>query len=382
VLFRLPKPVLFDVFLFAISSGKDFLKLSLICKRVKDFIQKDSRPWLSILILNFPKLLGNDLESLKIRLLDGYIDSSKDWKSMYIKEYVASVQKLHETSIKKLVSFCKPITAHKFFEAMKKANFKFSLKKGRQIKKVNLKNITFLDQSLIIKVDLDTPNENIGNLVLNLYGKTTEFEARNKTLMKEGKIKLLSNENGLEIILADDSYTQYWILSYSEIYKRITSYSLSKIFNGNNRNLGLINYNLQLDLTSINSTLASHSVRVFDLTQEVSIGRALIEDLKIRIPKEKLVLEWKTLAFSEKIDNVACLSFTIFDEQGRLFLWGSSAVALVFVESNGNEGDGFSFTVRNENCSVACFLRDKGKSFMMVSILVEINLEYARKYIY
>ena len=382
VIFKLPQPIQIEIFLFSISSGKDIMRMSLVCKRVKEWIQKDPRPWLSLIIHNFPKLLAADFQILKSRLNEGYIDNKKDWKPMYIQEYIKNIEKANETNIKKLISLCKPITAHKFFQAFKNAPFKFTLKKGRIETKIKSKNVTFLDQSLIIKVDLERPNENLGNLVVCLYGKITEFSVRSKKDIKDGKIKLISNDHGLEINLAEDTYTQYWILSYAEIYKKVTNFALTRVFNGNASRLGMINYSAHIDLSNGNSSIASHSERVLDLNQEGSCGRGIIEKLKYKIPKDKMILDWKTFAFSDKIDGVCFLSFTIFDEQGRLFAWGSNAAVTEFVEYNGNEGDGFSLTGRSENCSITCYLRDKGKSYVLVSIVVDLALEHIHKFIY
>lgn len=356
--------------------------MSLLCKRVKEWIQKDPRPWLSLIIHNFPKLLSTDLQILKSRLNEGYIDNKKDWKAMFIQEFIKNIEKTNETNIKKLINLCKPITAHKFFQAFKTAAFRFCLKKGRIETKIQSKNVTFLDQSLVIKVDLERPNENMGNLVVSLYGKVSEFSVRGKKDIKDGKIKLVSNDNGLEINLAEDTYTQYWILSYAEIYKRVTNFSLTRIFNGNASRLGMINYSVHVDLSNGNSSIASHSERVLDLNQEGSCGRGIIEKLKYKIPKDKMTLDWKTFAFSDRIDGVCFLSFTVFDEQGRLFAWGSNAGVIEFVEYNGNEGDGYSVTGKSDNCLVTCYLRDKGKTYLLDSIVVDLSLEYIHKFIY
>lgn len=378
-LFKIPKPVLIQIFLFAISSGKEHLKLELLCKKGKEFIDKHTNIWLSLIIHKFPKALGKNLGTLKQRHDEGYFDDSADWKSLYVKEYIQYVTVSNEQNVKKLDALCKVNSAAQFFRKIKEANMRFVLKNGRSCVKVMMDKVKFFEQSLIFKLDYDSPPPRLHTLELTLYSKTFAFNAKDKSRILEGDLSILSNTQGMEIQLSGDTYTQYFIIPYAEIYSKLTNYTIKPLFDDFSSNFGKLNYTLFFDLHSLTNTLASHIVRNLDLHEENNVCQGVAEDLKYRIPKENFVFDWKSLAFSKKIQNVAVIDVTVFDEQGRLFLWTSQPGCLSFVEQNGNEGDGYSISVKENNFGLTAYFRDKGKSFLLSAISFEITCEHIQK---
>lgn len=379
ILFKIPKPVLIQVFLFAISSGKEHLKLALLCKKAKEFIDKHTNIWLSLIIYRFPKALGKNLETLKQRLYEGYFDNDSDWKSLFVKEYVQFVNVSNEQNIKKLNALCKMSTAAQFFRKIKESNMKFVVRNGRSVVKVMADKIKLLEQSLIIKIDYDTPPPKLHTLELTLYNKTFSFDTKSTTRILEGDLSILSSTQGMEIQLSGDTYTQYYTLPYALIYSKLTNYKINPLFDDFSSNFGKLNYTLFFELHSLTNTLASHIVRNLDLHEENNTCQGVVEDLKYRVPKESFVFDWKSLAFSKKIQNVAVVDVTVFDEQGRLVLWASQPGCLTFVEQNGNEGDGYCIGVRESNFGLTAYFRDKGKSFMLSAICFEISSEHIQR---
>ena len=378
-LFKIPNPVLIQIILFATSSGKEYLKLSLTCQKLRSFICKDPRLWLSLILFKFPKVLGDSQQSLKDRLADGYMDTSGDWKSLYIKEYIAYVHKSNQENIKKLTNLCKSSTAPGFFKKFKDSNPKIVLKNIRFQDQVLREKVKFFGLSLLFKADYEFPTQKLHSLLITLYGRNFSFDVENKTPIVQGDLSIVNNDQGMEIQLSGDTYTQYWIIPYAELFSKLTNYSIPPQFDDISSNYGKINYTLYFEFNSLTAVLASHIERNLDLSDDSNTCQGIIDNLKYRIPKENLIIDWKSLAFSKKIQNVGIINVTVFDEQGRLFLWTSQAASLSLIEQNGNQGDGYSASVTGSNFTSTIYLRDKGKSFLLSTILLSIPSGYIKK---
>ena len=377
-LFKIPNPVLIQIILYAISSGKEYVKLCLTCKKLKDFINKDPRLWLSLILFKFPKALGDSKQTLKDRLADGYMDASGDWKSIYIKEYTAYVHRTNQENIKKVMSLCKSSTAPKFFQQFKNSNLKIVLKNAKLQDQASTEKVKFFGQSILFKTDYEPPTQKLHTISVSLYGRNFSFEVKDKTPIVQGDLSILKNEQGMEIQLSGDTYTQYWIISYAELFSRLISYSIPIQFDDISKNYGETNYTLYFELHSLTRVLATHIQLGLDLTEERQVFQGLIEDLKYKIPKENLSIDWKSLAFSKKIPNVGIISATVFDDPGRLFLWTTQPASLTLIEQDSNEGDGYSATVAGPNFTLTIYLRDKGDFFLLSTILLSIERRFIR----
>ena len=175
-------------------------------------------------------------------------------------------------------------------------------------------------------------------------------------------------------------YTEYWLMSFYEIASKFLKYKIPTKFDDISRNFGLEGYQFFMEIHNLNENLCDVSQRVLDFIPEKDKAIAWINDLKIRMLKDKFIIDWRSLAFSDKIKDICIIDFILFSEFGNPISWGSYPAFFKFEESNGNEGDGYSLTIINEHLRIAVYLRDKGKFWVLVSINLEMPLATISKF--
>jgi hypothetical protein len=378
-LFNLPIPILMDLMLFSISQGKEILSLGLTCKKMMEFLFKDPRPWLSILIKSFPNSLDSDLDKCVQNLSNGYKDNSKDWKSLYILSYTSSIQIKNRNYTKKLSQYFNSRSISKLKSALSEANFKFTSKNSRLKSLISAKSITSFSQSKIVTVAYTNPVSKCGSLEFKVFGNEITLNPGNNNLIKPGNISVGFNQYAITVMLNAEIYTEYWLISYYDIAAKAISYSVPIVYCDISKKFGLQGYTFYLELYNLEKNLASVYERIMDFDLEGGLGVSWIPDLKIRVPKDSLVILWKSLAFSDKIKDIGLVEFALFSEFMDPISWGFSAAALNFEQSDGNEGDVYSLSVTKENCTVCLFFRDKGKFWVLFSVKVQLPVAFLLK---
>ena len=56
-LFKIPAPIFMELVLYSVSDGKELLEISRTCKKMMQIVYMDPRPWLSLVLLKFPKAI-------------------------------------------------------------------------------------------------------------------------------------------------------------------------------------------------------------------------------------------------------------------------------------------------------------------------------------
>lgn len=377
-LFKLPSPVFMEILMFSIGNGKELLEISVSCKRMFDFVYKDTRLWLSIYIKHFPKEIKpeSELAPLKQRLKDGFKDTSRNWKDLYIASYKKHIEILYENSIKKLAQNFKHNLMQKLTGLIKTYNIKFTSKNGRNSQKIGKKAINYLGCSIILTVGHDNPVQKMSSLEIEMLGKKLAFAPKTRTGIKEGRVEIENSENSLNIMVDKDIYTEYWLISYYDIVKSILVYKHPVTFDDISSNFGTRGYSLILDVHNLTESLVYHYERCFDFSAEGSKISGHIEDLKYRIPKEKMIIKWKSLAFSDKFDNICLVDFVLCSEFGNPLSGGSAGGCLKLEETNSNDGDGYSLTIIKESVKITLWFRDKIKSFTLIGLNVEFDMSF------
>lgn len=379
-LFKIPSPIFMEIIIFCVRSGKELLEISIACKKLLQTLFADPRPWLSLVLSNFPKSIKADqLGSYQEKLVNGFKDNSQDWKGLYIANYKKNIEISNQKSLNSLKTYFDARYIKKLNTTIKESKIRFYIKNGRQRIEIPKKSIKFLEHSLIITIQHTTPVSKCSSLSLFLFGTEKHFCPSLTRIIKEGKISLAEHEYVLAAMINSEIYTEYWLISYSDLASKFSSYSIRKIHDDISSSHGLHGYKFHLDLHNLTESLCNLSKNPLDFEKDGNKIVAWIEDQKLKIPKEKMTFNWKSLAFSDKITNVCIADFVLFSEFENPIFWGSFAGELKFEEVNGNEGDGYSLNISREDFLLRVLFRDKGKFWMLASVNFEIPVGFVRK---
>ena len=286
----------------------------------------------------------------------------------------------NERSLQNLGRFFNGRNINKLKETLKGSKIKFYIKNGRQRTMVPKKDLKEIDQCFLLTINHINPVSKPSLLVIFLFGQEINISPSASSLLKEGKISLTQTDCAINISINSEIYTEYWSFSFYDIAQRFTNYKIPVKSDDISRNFGLEGYKLILDIHNLTENLCSITERVTDFKIEGNKAVTWIEDLKLRILKEKMCMNWKSLAFSDKIKEVCIVDFILFSEFQNPICWGSTGCVLKFEEENGNEGNGYSLNINKNDFDMRICLRDKGASWMLVAVNIELSLAFISKY--
>ena len=214
---------------------------------------------------------------------------------------------------------------------------------------------------MIITISHIHPVSKPTGLDIKVFGSSLTLQPLDYKMIKEGNISLGLNQHALCIMINSEIYTEYLLVSYYNITAELSNYKVPIRRDDISSRHGLIDYKFLIEAHNLTQTFGFISKMTLDFEQINEKAVAWIEDLNIGIPKEKMVINWKSVAFSDKINVVCIFDFILFSEFGDPIFWGASACVLKFEETNSNEGDGYSFSITRDNLLITVYLRDKRK---------------------
>ncbi|CAG9310377.1 unnamed protein product [Blepharisma stoltei] len=377
---NLPHPLISEILHYSIGSNQDLLALCQTCKMLYNLIFQHKSIWASLFLLKFPNSLSKliNINTLSNDLSHGIVDQSKDWKNLYLSQ----VKKNQEAQIKKLTTQLSKLTLDStcgtMEKAMKNVKPKFNWRCGKIRIDIEPTNVVYFRSGMTVKLSLEQTCNQLGCLEASISNTRfpIKFYSQNEKMLNSGNVHAKKCGNAVCIMLNENDITfMYFTINYMDIIPQLTKYAVKPRRDDIDSNFGMHSYTLGLEIRTPLTSIETIVFRVVDFVPEGNFAIFYSDELEYKINKNKFVINWKTIAFSGKIQDVCIVDCILRSEFGEPVWWISEADKIEIKERHGYRGDVYSLLLQKDQGEIELFFVDND-AWELKSIQLRLSLSY------